>query len=241
MFSKIKKVLADYKLLLNNVPALVTSFFIVGTILMNLAAGKIIFNAANVAVTGGFILSWLPFLCMDTVTKRFGAKASIMLNILSAFGNLFAVIFLAIVAAIPTKDPYTEFNYVFGSVWFIVFGSTVAFVVSGVVNSLLNAAIGTIFKKNPDSGIAFFLRSWVSTFIGQAIDNFLFLGIVYCIFAPKYWGMSLPVLTCLGTAILGGLFELLVEMVFSPLGLIIVRQWDKEKVGQAYIDAHKAD
>lgn len=69
----------------------------------------------------------------------------------------------------------------------------------------------------------------------------MFLGIVYCIFAPKYWGMSLPVLTCLGTAILGGLFELLVEMVFSPLGLIIVRQWDKEKVGQAYIDAHKAD
>lgn len=241
MKSKIKSVLEDYQLLLNNVPALVTSIFILGTVLMNLAASKIILNVANVAVTGGFILSWLPFLCMDTVTKRFGARASIMLNILSAVGNVFAVVFLAIVAAIPTADPYTEFNYIFGSVWFIVFGSTVAFIISGVVNSLLNAAVGRMFKKNPDSGLAFFLRSWVSTFIGQAIDNFLFLGIVYCIFAPIYWNTSLPVLTCVGTAIMGGFFELLVEVIFSPIGLKIVRRWDAENVGHDYIEAHAKD
>ena len=236
--SKIKSILKDYKLLLNNVPALVTVAFVLGTCLMNLAAGKIILNVANVAITGGFFLSWLPFLCMDTVTRRFGARASIMLNILSAVFNVLTVLFLALVAAIPTKDPYTEFNYVFGSVWFIVLGSTVAFVVSGIVNSLLNAAIGKLFKKNPNGGLAFFLRSWVSTFIGQAIDNFLFLWIVYVIFAPKYWGMSIPVLTCIGTGILGGLFELLVEVIFSPLGLCIVKSWDKENVGQQYIDAH---
>lgn len=238
MVSKTKSLIADYKLLLNNIPALVTVAFVLGTVLMNLAASKIIFNAFNVAVTGGFILSWLPFLCMDTVTKRFGARASIMLNIFSAVGNLFAVVFLAIVAAIPTQDPYTEFTYIFGSVWFIVLCSTVAFVVSGIINSLLNAAIGKLFKKNPDSGLAFFMRSWGSTFVGQAIDNFLFIAGVYCIFAPIYWGTSLPVLTCVGTAIVGGLFELLAELVFSPLGLIIVRRWDRDKVGQAYIDAH---
>ena len=102
MVSKFKSVLQDYKLLLNNVPALVTSFFILCTCLMNIMAGKIIFSFGNVNLTGGFLLSAIPFLCMDVVVRRFNARAGIMLNILSALGNLFAVAMLAIVAAIPT-------------------------------------------------------------------------------------------------------------------------------------------
>lgn len=239
MISKIKSLVADYKLLLNNVPALVTVVFVLGTIAMNLAASKIILNVASVAITGGFLLSALPFLCMDTVTKRYGARASILLNILSAVFNVLFVIFLAIVAAIPTETDYPEFNYIYGSVWFIVFGSTVAFIVSGVANSLINAAIGKLFIKHPNGPVAFFARSYVSTFIGQAIDNFLFLWIVYGIFAPIYWGTSLPILTCVGTAVMGGLFELLVEVVFSPFGYKVAKKWEDEGVGQAYIDAHQ--
>ena len=234
----LKKVIADYKLLLDNVPALVTSFFIVSTIAMNISAAKIIFNAMNVAVTGGFILSWAPFLAMDTVTKRFGAKASIMLNILSAAFNVFVTIFFSIVAAIPTKEPYTEFNYIFSGVWFIVVSSTIAFVVSGVINSLLNAAIGKLFN-NKTSPIEFVCRSYVSTFVGQAIDNFLFIAGVYVVAAPVFWGTEpLPILTCLGTAILGGLFELAVEAIMIPIGYRIVRRWERDGVGQSYIDAH---
>ena len=234
-----KKIVEEYKVLLRSVPAFVTSFFILATVLMNLAASKIIFNAFNVAVTGGFLLSFVPFLCMDTVTKRFGARASILLNILSALGNLFAVIFLAIVAAIPTPgSDYTAFNSTFGCVWFIALSSTIAFVLSGVVNSLLNAAIGKIFKKNPDGKLAFFTRAYISTFIGQALDNFLFMAGVYCIFAPIYWGMSLPVTTCIGTAILGGVFELIVEIIFSPIGYVSSKRWAKEGVGQEYVDKY---
>lgn len=234
-----KKIVEEYKVLLRSVPAFVTAFFILATVLMNLAASKIIFNAFNVAVTGGFILSFVPFLCMDTVTKYFGARASILLNILSALGNLFAVIFLAIVAAIPTPgSDYAAFNSTFGCVWFIALSSTVAFVLSGIVNSLLNAAIGKIFKKNPDGKLAFFTRAYISTFIGQALDNFLFIAGVYCIFAPIYWGMSLPITTCIGTAILGGIFELIVEMIFSPIGYTTSKRWAKEGIGQEYIDKY---
>lgn len=235
--SKIKNIINDYKVLLRNIPALVTVAFVLGTVLMNLAASKIVFNAMNVAVTAGFFLSWLPFLCMDTVTKRFGARASIMLNIFSAVGNLFAVLFLAIAAAIPTPgSDYTSFNSVFGSVWFIVLCSTLAFVISGVVNSLMNAAIGKIFKKNPDGKLAFFTRAYISTFIGQALDNFIFMAGVYCVFSPIYWNMSLPVITCVGTAIVGGFFELLVEVIFSPFGYLVAKKWDREHVGQEYVD-----
>ena len=239
LLSQPKAIIDDYKVLLRNVPATVTVVFVLGTVLMNLAASKIIFNAFGVAVTGGFILSFLPFLCMDVVTKHLGARAAIMLNILSALGNLFAVVFLAIVAAIPTETAYPEFNYVFGSVWFICLSSTLAFVVSGVFNSIIHAALGRLFVKNPDGKLAFFFRSYVSTFIGQFIDNFLFMFGVYVVFGPMYWGIDpLPILTCIGTGVLGGLLELLMEVVFSPLGYITCRRWKAEGVGQEYISLH---
>lgn len=236
--SKIKSILKDYKLLLNNVPVLMTIFFIVATIVMNIGAGKIILTWGSLSITGGFLLSWAPFLAMDTITRRMGARASIMLNILSAVFNVFTVLILWLIAAIPTAQPYKEFNYVFSGVWFIVVGSTVAFIVSGVINSLINVAIGKAFKKNPDGALAFFLRSWVSTYIGQFIDNFLFLFIVYVIFAPIYWGMSLPVLTCIVTGLLGALIELGAEAILTPLGYHIVKKWERDGIGQQYIDAH---
>lgn len=240
MISKIKSLVADYKVLLRNVPAVVTVIFCIGTVWMNVAAGKVILNAFNVAITGGFLISFLPFLCLDVVAKRFGAKAAILLNILSAFFNTLFVLGLSLVAAIPTKDDYTAFNTVLGGVWFITLSSIIAFVASGVINSLLNAAIGRLFK-NRTSKIEFAARSFVSTFIGQAIDNFIFIAGVYVIFAPIFWGLTpLPLLTCLGTAIVGGFFELLCEVVTAPIGYHVVKRWERDKVGQEYIDLHNA-
>lgn len=237
MISKIKSLVADYKMLLRNVPALVTVVFVVGTLAMNFAAAKVVFNLGIVAGTGGIILSWLPFLCMDVVSKRFGAKASILLNILSSVFNILVTVFLAIVAAIPTKDDYTTFNSAFGAVWFIVVASNVAFILSGVVNSILNVTVGKLFKKT--SGGEFFLRSVVSTFVGQVVDNFLFMWLLYGVFAPIFWKMPpMSILTCLGTGVLGGLLELLCEAVLTPVGYRIVKTWEDNKVGQEYIDYH---
>lgn len=235
----LKKVVEDYKLLLDNVPALVTVIFVLCTCLMNFMAGKIIFFVGGAAFTGGFLLSAVPFLCMDTVTKRFGARASIMLNILSAIGNLFAVIMLAIVAAIPTADDYSQFNYIFGGVWFIALSSTIAFIVSGVANSLINAAIGKLFA-NKTSAVEFYSRSYVSTFIGQAIDNFLFIFLTYGVFAPIFWKTSpLSLFSCIGTAIIGGLIELLAEAALSPIAFRIVKRWERDQIGKAYVDAQR--
>lgn len=238
MFSKIKEIIADYKLLLDNVPTMVTVVFILTTVLMNMMAAKIIFYAGGAAFSGGFLLSALPFLCMDTVTKRMGARASIMLNILSAAGNLFAVVMLAIVAAIPTADDYSQFNYIFGGVWFIALSSTIAFIASGVVNSILNAAIGKLFK-NGTSILEFMSRSYISTFIGQAIDNFLFIWLTYGVFAPIFWKTTpLSIPSCIGTAIIGGAVELVAEIVLSPVAYHIVRRWEEAGVGEKYITAH---
>jgi len=240
MKSKKTSLVADYKMLLRNVPALVTVIFCVGTCWMNVAAGKVIFNAFNVAITGGFIISFLPFLCLDIVSKRFGARAAILLNLLSAAANTIFVLGLSLVAAIPTEQDYSAFNSVLGGVWFITLSSIVAFVLSGVVNSLLNASIGKLFK-NKTSGVEFATRSFLSTFVGQAVDNFIFIAGVYVIFAPKFWGMDpLPIMTCVGTAIVGGFFELICEVITAPIGYKIVKNWERDGIGHEYIESHPA-
>ena len=226
----------DTVMLLRNVPGMVTMAFVLSVVVMNLMASKVIFQIGNVAGTGGILLSWIPFLCMDTVTKHFGSKASIKLNLLAAVINLFCVGVFSLVVAIPGNgQDYSMFNSVFSSVWFILLGSTVAFVASGIVNSLLNSATGAMFKKNPDSAVAFFTRSYVSTFIGQFVDNFLFAFIVYYIFAPKYFGFGFPIATCIGTGIGGSLLELLTEVIFSPIGYRLTVLWKRDNIGAEYL------
>jgi uncharacterized PurR-regulated membrane protein YhhQ (DUF165 family) len=120
-------------------------------------------------------------------------------------------------------------------------GSSVAFITSGVVNNIINEAIGKLFIKNPDGKLAFYSRSYVSTFIGQCVDNFLFALIVFVIFAPIYWGFSLTIAQCIGSAILGGLTELLMEVIFSPIGYKISQSWKKDNVGIEYIRKHSEE
>lgn len=239
MGSKIKSLVEDYKLLLRSVPALVIIAYTVATIAMNLAASKVIFQIGNVAGTGGILLSWIPFLCMDATVKRFGAKAAIMLNFFAAFIDLLVVGFFEIVVLIPGNgQDYTAFNQTLGSVWFILFGSMTAFIISGIVNSLLNATVGKLFKKNPDGKLAFFTRSYVSTYVGQFVDNFLFMFIVYFCFAPKYWGFGMPIATCIGTGLVGAAFELVTEMIFSPAGYYVTKKWASQNIGADWLAVH---
>ena len=65
---------------LRAIPGPITAIFIVSVVSMNLLANKSIFNLPWLASTAGIFVSWISFLCMDAVCKRFGAKASIFLN-----------------------------------------------------------------------------------------------------------------------------------------------------------------
>ena len=236
MNQKFKSLIQDYKLLLREVPTMVTLAHVLSIVVMNLAALKVVFDIGSAAFTGGFFLSWVPFLCMDTVTKRFGGRAAVMINNLAALVDLVVVIFFSIVAAIPTENDYTAFNSIFASTWFVLLSSMLALIVSGYVNSAVNMAVAKLFKK--DSKAEFFARSYVSTFIGQATDNFIFFGLLYCVFAPIYWGFSYSWGTAIGTAIVGGFVELLSEVIFSPVGYKVSKRWKEENIGAAYIDKY---
>ena len=238
----------DWKKLLRSIPGLVTMLFIMATITMNLAANKIVCSGLVVngtplvSITGGIFLSWLIFLLMDIMTKTYGIKAAIKLTLLGALINAFAVIFLGLIALFPAKYPYegasTFFDTVFSfkalsapQPWQILLSSTIAYIASGIVNAIVNGLFGKLFKKNPDGKTAFYCRSYVSTTIGQFVDNFIFGALAFAVFAKFY---TLP--TLLGIATLGALIELACEIIFSPFGYRICKKWQTEGVGKDYID-----
>ena len=238
-----KKYFEDYKLLLRSIPSVITAAYCVAVVVMNLMANKIIFNSHYVAADGGLLVSWIPFLCMDMVVKRYGPRAANKLNFFALFVNLAVVAMFALISALQIDvgaeyaqgDIYASFNAVFSCTWFVLFGSSVAFIAAGLINNFTNWGIGKLFKKNPDGKLAYVTRSYISTFIGQFADNLLFATIVFIIFAPIYWGYSLTFVQCIGSATVGAVLELLMEVICSPIGYSVTRKWKQEKVGEEYI------
>jgi uncharacterized integral membrane protein (TIGR00697 family) len=235
--SKIYRNIAEFRVLLRSIPATVVTLFAVSVICMNLLANKTLLKLDFIALDGGILISWLSFMCMDIITKHFGPKASTLISIHAVLINLLTCLIFFIVSIIPSNaNDYTAFDSIFGGTWFILLGSTVAFLFSAVVNNLINWLIGLSFKNNPDGRLAFMMRSFVSTFFGQYLDNFIFSVIVFYFFAPIFWdGFSWSILQCAMCALTGAVAELIMEIVFSPIGYGIVQKWKKQNVGQQYL------
>jgi len=228
----------ETKILLRCIPAPIVSLFVVSVICMNLLANKTLLQVDWIALDGGILISWLSFMCMDVLTKHFGPKASNKISVLAAMINLLTCIIFFAASQIPSnaKD-YSEFNAIFGGTWFILFGSTVAFLSSACINNMLNWSIGKAFKKNPDGKLAFAMQTYISTFFGQFFDNFIFSVIVFVWFAPAFWdGFHWTVLQCTMCALTGAVAELIMEIAFSPIGYRIVTEWKQNNVGQEYLE-----
>ena len=231
----------DWKLLLRSIPGLVTALSILSVTIMNLMASKIVIMTPWLGVTGGVLLSWLPFLIGDIVVKTFGAKAATKLNILGLGLNLACIAFFQLIASVEIgvePGTYDAFNSVFRQTWQIFVASSIAFLVSGIVNNFTNAGIGKLFKENKDSKAEYMTRTYISTMLGQFVDNFVFTGLAFLVFFKLSIGTTLgyTMHTVIGTSILGALLELLMEVIFSPIGYEICKKWRKEEVGATYLE-----
>lgn len=238
LLERIKKEKEETEILLRCIPATVVSLFVVSVICMNLLANKTLVQTTYIALDGGFLISWLSFMCMDIITKYFGPKASNRIAILASVINLMTCAIFYIVSIIPSNaDDYTALDEILGGTWFILMGSTIAFLVSAFINNMLNWTIGKAFRKNPDGKLAYATQTYVSTFVGQFLDNLMFSLIVFVGFAPIFWdGFHWTVLQCTTCALTGAVAELMMEICFAPFGYRMVMKWKRLKVGQEYLD-----
>ena len=244
MITKLKERLKheakEYRLLLRSIPATAVTLFVVSVVCMNLLANKTLLQLDWIALDGGILISWLSFMCMDVITKHFGPKASNSIAILAVTINLLTCLIFFVASAIPSNaGNYSAFDGIFGGTWFILLGSTIAFLTSAVINNMLNWTIGKAFRKNPNGRLAYTARTYVSTFIGQFLDNFIFSVIVFGFFAPIFWdGFFWTPLQCAMCALTGAVAELVMEIIFSPIGYRLVKKWKQHNVGRAYLE-HK--
>lgn len=230
----------DWKMLLRSIPGLVTAISVASIIIMNLMASKIVIMTPWLGVTGGVLLSWIPFLIGDIIVKTYGAKAATKVNILGLGINLCCIgIFQFISSFEIGVEPgtYDAFNATFSQTWQIFVASSIAFLMSGVVNNFTNAGIGKLFN-NADTKIEYMTRTYISTMLGQFVDNFIFTGLAFMVFFKLSVGSSFgyTMQTVFGTSLLGAFLELLMEVIFSPIGYKICQKWRKDSVGSDYLE-----
>lgn len=227
----------DYRYLLRSIPSLVVSLFIVSVIMMNLLANKELLSLRYFALDCGFTLSWISFLCMDMICKRFGGKAAAKVSILALVVNLCACLIFKLMTMTPgmwgeyysigMPEVNDALNATFGGSWYVVMGSSIAMLAAAVTNSFINHTVAKHLRT--DGYRAFAARSFISTGIAQFIDNLTFAAIV----SYHFFGWTLAqVLIC---SITGAVAELLCEVLFSPVGYRVSKQWEAENVGEQYI------
>jgi len=241
-----KKLIEQTKDALRAIPGIVTALFILSVVSMNLLANKSIFNLPWLASTAGIFVSWISFLCLDAVCKRFGAKTATILNTVAMIVTLLTTLLYAIIVKIPgvwapsysasSPEVATEINTAldstFASTWFIIIGSALAMFLGGLINSIVNKLVGAKVDKNDNYG-GFAIRSFASTALGQFVDNIVFALFVSYIFFG--WTIK-QVLVC---SFMMMLVELAFEMIFSPISYKMSKSWKNDNVGASYLEKYK--
>ncbi len=233
----IKREMEDYRILLRNIPSLVLAVFFVSVIMMNLLANKELLSTKYLALDCGWSVSWVSFLCMDMLCKRFGGKAAAKISILAMAMNLAVCGVFKLLSLTPgmwgayysTGMPEVNdaLNATIGGSWYVVLGSSTAMVCAALTNSFLNMGIARRLKFGGYK--AFAARSFVSTGVAQFVDNFVFAVIVSVNFFGWTWTQ---VFFC---SLTGAVTELLCEIIFSPVGYRVSENWEKEHVGEQYL------
>ncbi len=239
---KIKKFFDEYRILLRSTPSVVVCVFVLSVFVMNLLANKSInLNVDWLALDCGIIVSWVAFLCMDVLTKHFGPKAATMLSLFAIAVNLLGCLVMFVAGTIGgTWGAFYDFgeqpvindalDATISGTWYVVMGSTVAFVASAVINNFANWGVGRLFCKRPDGFGAYVCRTYVSTAVAQFADNLIFALIV------SHFFFDWSIVQCLTCAATGMVAELLCEAIFSPLGFAVCRHWQRQNVGKQYLD-----
>ena len=211
MFTKLKNVKPTNWLIV------ITAFYVAGSILQNILAVKTFGTSVLAVTTGGTLISWLVFACMDVITEVFGKRRAILTFVGSAILNILFNIVCWIAISIPGTSSFINDAYttVLGTGWRIALGSIIAFLLGNYINTQIMYVMKK-HSKDSNKSLGFIGRAITSTLFGQLVDNGLFYLIA---FAPlgiagtveNSWQM-------IGTLVLcTTLIETVVESIVSPI------------------------
>ena len=234
LIMRLKNEWREFKELIGKINPLIMTFFVLSVVAMNLLANKsfdLSFLPGNdtnagefgwLALDCGILVSWLAFFAMDNIVRRFGPKASTQMTIIAVFINLIVCAVFLLAGSINGVwgESYVDIgselinnaldNTISGT-WYVLMGSTVAFISSAIVHGITSNAISKIFKDK--EGLkAYAICSFCATSLGQFVDNLMFALIV----SLNFFGWN--ILQCIMCAITGMVVEFLLSVIFVPIG-----------------------
>ena len=222
-----RKLFSDVRTMSATVNPIIFTLLVLSIVGMNLLANKMIDTGlAWLPLDGGILLSWLCFLAMDILTHCYGPRIASTASFAALALNLFMALVFFVASRVPgvwgesfvpeAGAVNLALDNTLGGTWYIIMGSSIAFALSALVNNFLNWGIGERVGNKGTFRI-FALRSYISTFTAQFVDNLTFGLIV----SRTFFGWTLP--QCVACACTGAILELLFEVLFSPIGYRISR------------------
>ena len=231
---KFLKEVQETKVLFRCMPTLPFAFLVSCLIAMNFLAnrggaiGPFNFDC-------GVIVSWVAFLAADMLVKRFGAKASIKIQIAALVLELVSIGLMTLGTFLPamygeTLEESQVFTNIFRAAPWPLFAGSAAYVIAISFDAFVSKFVLTKFKKR-SSFKAYIVASYTSTVIGQFLDNFLFSA--FFSFWQPWWEGSIGSMVI--AASIGMVIELIGQAIFSPIGYKISEHWRKNKIGEEYV------
>lgn len=214
---------------LSNWIVILTAGYIAGAIAQNILAVKTFGTTMIAITTGGTLISWLVFACMDVITEIWGRKRAILTFTGGAILNLLFNLICWIAIQIPGTSDFIQSSYetVLGTGWRIVLGSITAFLLGNFINTQIMYLM-KVHSKDQNNSKGFMFRAILSTLFGQLVDNGLFyliafspLGIAGTVENPWHMILQLVIFT---TCI-----ETIVEAIVSPLTAKFVKHLKSKK------------
>jgi len=227
--NKIKNYFNNYCASIKSIPGILLGIYLVTLVVMNVLANKTIYQSEYLALDGGIVVTWIAAIIADVVTVLKGPKVTIRMTLLGIVVTLISSLLFYLVSLIPAGEEFKPFSQVLGGTWFIIISSAIAFICSSSLDALINYFIGTKFKKDNDSKMAFMIRATTSSLISTIFDNLLFNMLAFMAFAPIFWnGFHWTFTQCLCCALTYGAIEVLIDLIIMPVAYKVYCHYKKE-------------
>lgn len=176
-----------------------------------------------ISIAASFVVFPFTYIVSDLFSEIYGYAWSRKISWISFFANLFMVGILETVIAMPGIDREfsDEFADVLGSSFGVLMASLTAYMVGDLLNDLVFRHLKSVDRSGKD--VAFVFRSIFSSLCGEIIDSMVFLPLLYLVIGG-YGSIIKSFSQLLVIVVIQGTLKTLVELVLSPLTVLIVKR-----------------
>ncbi len=188
------------------------------SISMNIFCMKALSWGTNIVFSdGGQVVSWSVFLISNIIAEVWGEKLSVKVITFSAITTGLLLVIGRLLVFVPTTSDYAfqseAFAQIFSNGPRTIASSIFAYWVGGFVNVHIIAVLKRRWEKSDNSG-KFFLRASFSSFIGQIVDNALFMIFAFAPLSISAYEMLWK--DIFSSVIIGSIIEVVIESFLIP-------------------------